>query len=125
MNTRLQFSPSRTIVILTLMVLSACHGEGDHAVEVLPTTASLTVGVPIRDTVFIGGFNTYSVSAIPGALYKISITRPTDDVDLLFFGSDSTFSVLASCAVDNTSLIGVIERRLHRRGALQHLIPRR
>jgi hypothetical protein len=66
----------------------------------------MTVGAPITDTVFLGGFNTYSVSVIPGTLYKISITGLADDADLLVFGTDGTFRVLAQCAIDNTAIIG-------------------
>jgi hypothetical protein len=67
----------------------------------------MVVGAPITDTVFLGGFNTYAVSVIPGTLYKISITGLTDDADLLVFGTDSTFRVLAQCAIDNTAIIGI------------------
>jgi hypothetical protein len=67
----------------------------------------MTVGVPITDTVVFNGFNAYAVSVIPGELYKISISGLTDDADLLFFGTDSTFTFLASCAVDNTRFIGL------------------
>lgn len=105
MKARLRFSSSRTIVLLAIMMLPACHGSGgDGAVVVPQPTSFLTVGVPVRDTVFIGGFNAYSVSVIPGALYKVSITDLTDDADLLFFGADSTFTVLASCSIDNTMI---------------------
>jgi hypothetical protein len=68
----------------------------------------MTVGVPRTDTVFFGRFNDYSVSVIPGELYKISITGLTDDADLLFFGPDSTFTFLAPCAIDNTRIVDVI-----------------
>ena len=106
MKARPRFSPSRLIVMLTIIMLSACHGGGGNGAAVPLPTTFLTVGVPIRDTVFLGGFNVYSVSVIPGALYKISITALTDDADLLFFGTDSTFTVLSACAVDNTAIPG-------------------
>jgi hypothetical protein len=64
----------------------------------------LATGVPLVDSIFSGGFNTYTVDTIPGALYKISITSSTDDADLLFFGTDFSLSQLANCAIDNTAL---------------------
>jgi hypothetical protein len=115
MTTLPLFSLSRTILIFSLIVLSACGGDGGVSKPVsvpVPPTTVMTVGAPRTDTVFFGGFNDYSVSVMPGALYKISITGLTDDADLLFFGTDSTFGFLASCAVDNTIIADVIGQPL-------------
>lgn len=60
----------------------------------------------MRDTIARNGFNAYAASVVPGVLYKISITAVTDDVDLLFFGTESSFTNAVFCAVDNTSVIG-------------------
>ncbi len=107
MKTHLRFFPFVTIVMLAVLMLQACHGGGGGGAVVAPRTTFLTVGAPVSDEVFFGGFNAYSASTIPGALYKISITNLTDDADLLFFGADGTFTVPASCAVDNTGLVGL------------------
>jgi hypothetical protein len=115
MTARPLFFLSRTILIFSLIVLSACGGDGGVSKPVsvpVPLTTVMTVGAPRTDTVFFGGFNDYSVSVMPGALYKISITGLTDDADLLFFGTDSTFGFLASCAVDNTIIADVIGQPL-------------
>jgi hypothetical protein len=115
MTTLPLFSLSRTILIFSLIVLSACGGDGGVSKPVsvpVPPMTVMTVGTPRTDTVFFGGFNDYSVSVIPGELYKISITGLTDDADLLFFGTDSTFGFLASCAVDNTIIADVIGQPL-------------
>ncbi|HUI68431.1 MAG TPA: hypothetical protein VL087_09510 [Nitrospirota bacterium] len=106
MKARLLISASRTILLLSMMFLSACGGNEVGKTLALPAT-SMTVGVPITDTVVLNGFNAYTVPVIPGGLYKMSITGLTDDADLLFFGTDSTFTFLSSCAVDNTRLIGL------------------
>jgi hypothetical protein len=66
----------------------------------------LTVGSPLSDTVELSGFNAYAATVSPGALYKISITNQVDDTDLLVFGTDSSFTTLIQCAIDNTSIIG-------------------
>jgi hypothetical protein len=96
----------RTILLLSMLSLAACGGDGGGYPPPLPVS-SMTVGDPTADMVVFNGFNAYAVTVIPGELYKISITGLTDDADLLFFGADSTFTFLASCAVDNTRLIGL------------------
>jgi hypothetical protein len=93
------------LVIFALM--TSCHGDGSHASLVRPNVLVLQVGGPMLDTVFIGGFNAYAVSVRPGATYKISMTAPTDDVDLLFYGGDSTYTFPAGCSINNTGIIGV------------------
>jgi hypothetical protein len=102
-------SLAAVLVALALLGLSSCHGHGDHyyPVTVQPYVFPLQVGVPVRDIVPLGGFNAYAVSVHAGSTYKISMTAPTDDVDLLYFGADGTYTFLASCAIDNTALIGV------------------
>jgi hypothetical protein len=105
MKARPVFSALRTILLLSVMVLASCGGDGDGGGgggTPAPVVTTLTVGAPVTDTVVFGGFNFYSAPVIPGALYKVSITGLTDDADLLVFGNDSTFSVLAQCAIDNT-----------------------
>ncbi len=95
------------IIVLFALLLSSCHGhESSHPVA-RPPVLTLQVGTPVFDAVFLGGFNAYAVAVHPGSVYKISITEPTDDVDLLYFGTDSTFNFLAPCAIDNTALIGI------------------
>ena len=85
------------------MVLLTCgyHHGGGRASPVV-----LTVGQPQPDTVIRLGFNAYAAQVTAGALYKISITSPTSDTDLLVFGTDSSYRVLATCAINNTSIIG-------------------
>ncbi len=91
---------------LAFLVLTSCHGHGTHSISVRPPIFSLQVGVPLRDAVVFGGVNSYAASVRAGSVYKISITAPTDDVDLLYFGTDASFTQLASCAINNTALIG-------------------
>ncbi len=85
-----------------MLVLSSCHGGGGGGGTVAPSITPLIVGSPVNDTVVFNGFNFYSAQVVPGSLYKISITGLTDDADLQVFGNDSSFSMLAQCAVDNT-----------------------
>jgi hypothetical protein len=106
MKVRPLLSASRTILVIFMISLAACGGDGNGSPPALPIS-SMTVGVPITDTVVFNGFNAYAVSVIPGEIYKISISGLTDDADLLFFGTDNTFTFLASCAVDNTRFIGL------------------
>lgn len=91
------------IIILSLSGLPACHGGGAGAGVPL-----LAVGAPVRDIVELLGFNQYAVPVIPGALYKVSITELSDDVDLFVFGTDGTFTTLAQCSFDNTGIIGPV-----------------
>jgi hypothetical protein len=97
------------LAVLAVLALSSCYGDSDHyyPATVQPYVFPLQVGVPVRDIVALGGFNAYAVSVHAGATYKISMTAPTDDVDLLYFGTDGTYTALASCAIDNTALIGI------------------
>ncbi len=99
---------SRVYIILVLLfpvVLTAC-GNGHRREWAPPPPFVLTVGSPLSDTVERSGFNAYSATVSPGALYKISITNQVDDTDLLVFGTDSTFTTLVQCAIDNTYIIG-------------------
>ena len=106
MRARSLVEASRTLLVLSMISLAGCGGDGGGNPPAIPVSP-MTVGVPLTDTVAFNGFNAYAVPVIPGALYKISMTALTDDADLLFFGTDSTFTFLASCAVDNTRIIGV------------------
>ncbi len=107
MKARPVISAIRTILLLSVMVLASCGDDGGGGVGTPPPPAvtTLTVGAPVTDTVAFQGINFYSAPVIPGALYKVSITGLTDDADLLVFGNDSTFSVLAQCAIDNTIIV--------------------
>ncbi len=90
------------IMISSVLVFSSCHGGGGVGGTAAPSITPLTVGAPINDTVVFNSFNFYSAQVVPGSLYKVSITGLTDDADLQVFGNDSSFSMLAQCAVDNT-----------------------
>lgn len=91
------------VVLLASTILVTCGHDNGRGT---PVPTIMTVGQPQSDTVVRLGFNDYAAAVTPGALYKISITSPTDDTDLLVFGADSTYSVLAPCAINNTSIIG-------------------
>jgi hypothetical protein len=85
-------------------VLISCgggHGGGPAPAPPL----ELIVGSPIGDTVARSTFNGYVAAVSQGSLYKISVTNQTDDTDLLVFGTDSSFTTLVQCAIDNTSII--------------------
>jgi len=92
-----------SVILLASTILVTCGNDHGRSAAV---PAILTVGQPQSDTVVRLGFNDYAAAVTPGALYKISITSPTDDTDLLVFGADSTYSVLAQCSINNTSIIG-------------------
>ncbi|HUJ17216.1 MAG TPA: hypothetical protein VL197_04415 [Nitrospirota bacterium] len=94
------------LLLLLLLQVSCFYNDDDNECILLPFLP-LTAGVPFTDVVYFGGFNTYGVSVIPGSLYKISITGLTDDSDLVFFGTDGTFTFQARCPVDNTAFIGL------------------
>ncbi len=91
------------VVLLASTILVTCGHDHERGTSV---PAIMTVGQPQSDTVVRLGFNDYAAAVTPGALYKISITSPTDDTDLLVFGADSSYTVLATCAINNTSIIG-------------------
>ncbi len=98
----------RSFVLLSsLLLMVSCHHHRDNTPFIRPSVLSLTAGAPVNDFVIRGEFNAYAVSVVPGDLYKISITRVTDDADLLFFGTDFSFTNLVACGVDNTELSGV------------------
>jgi hypothetical protein len=97
-----------SFILLSSTVLASCGGGGGDGGGPSPQpTTTVIVGSPQSDVVVRSGFNAYRASVIPGALYKISITGVSDDVDLLVYGGDNTFTNLAQCSVDNTSFIGV------------------
>lgn len=104
-------SPSRSrsdifsLFLLSVLIMSACVGGSGRGVQPIVVT-SLPAGFPLRDIVGRGGINYYAASVTPGALYKISITELSDDADLLVFGRDSSFSRLAACSIDTTSVPG-------------------
>lgn len=91
------------VVLLASTILVTCGNDHGTSTTV---PAIMTVGQPQSDTVVRLGFNDYAAAVTPGALYKISITSPTDDTDLLVFGADSSYTTLATCAINNTSIIG-------------------
>ena len=105
MESRFSSRAFRVLLILILVIIAACGSTMDDG-GIPPSPVVVTVGSPIFDNVAILGFNTYAATVSPGALYKISITNQSDDADLLFFGTDSTFATLAQCSIDNTSLSG-------------------
>ena len=71
-----------------------------------PVVTVLPVGTPLTDVVTFGGFNSYASAVSPGVFYKVSITAQGDDADLLVFGGDGTFTVLAQCSIDTTGVSG-------------------
>jgi hypothetical protein len=95
-----------TFLLIFLFLFSCHHGDGDR-LAFRPQVLQLTVGVPFADTVVQGGFNQYTVSATPGTVYKISMTGVADDADILYFGTDSSYTFATGCSVDNTALTGV------------------
>jgi hypothetical protein len=98
--------PIRTygiLLLLSLVVLSACRGGGGRSPAPLATTV-MVVGAPVSDTVVRSTFNAYSAAVTPGSLYKISITGVADDVDLNVYDTDNTFTNPVQCPIDNASL---------------------
>jgi hypothetical protein len=104
MRARGPFKTYGVFVVLSVMILSACHGSGGGTTVVAPPIPTvLAVGAPpVSDTVVRPGFNAYAASVTPGSLYKISVTAPTDDVDLNVYDADSTFTHPIICPVDNS-----------------------
>lgn len=96
----------RWSVLLFALLLVSCGGGNNSRPAGLPVTG-LSVGVAVSDVVPVNGFTAYSVSVNQGFLYKISITGVTDDADLLYFGTDGSFSSSPLCVVDNTSIDGI------------------
>ena len=90
-------------VLFLILLFVSCHGDHDGR-RTVQTVNNLTVGVPVPDAVSFNSFKDYSVSTIPDQLYKISVTGRTDTAVLTFYGTDATFTTLASCAIDNTNL---------------------
>jgi len=95
----------RVLLLLFPLVVVGC-GESHRGEGGPPPPFAVTVGSPFSDSIEQFDFNEYTATVTPGALYKISITNQTDDADLLVFGTDSTYTTLAQCAIDNTSLLG-------------------
>ncbi len=91
--------------MLSTLMLITCGG-GQERGSAPPSPLVLVVGSPFSDTVARSTFNAYSADVSPGAVYKISITNQTDDTDLLVFGTDSSYTTLVKCSIDNTSLVG-------------------
>ena len=105
MRMRLFPNVLKVFFLLSPLILMTCGG-GHGGGSTLPPPLTLTVGSPLADTVARSTFNAYAATVSPGALYKISITDQTDDTDLLVFGTDSSYTTLVKCSVDNTSIIG-------------------
>lgn len=97
---------SLLLLVSILSLLNSCDNDDDHRATVLPTPTVLNVGQPATHSVAFNGFNAYSAAVTPGTVYKISMTEPADDTDLLYFGGDASFSAQAACAVDNTAITG-------------------
>jgi hypothetical protein len=92
------------------LIIPACghdNNTGNTVVEQAPVITVLPVGYLVPDSVAYPEFNYYRAAVVPGAFYKISITGMNDDADLLVFGDDGTFAVLAQCSIDNTAYIGI------------------
>jgi hypothetical protein len=100
------------VLLLVCMIFSACRGGGGRATAPPPTTV-LVVGAPVSDTVVRSTFNAYSATVTPGSFYKVSITAPTDDVDLNVYDTDSTFTNPIRCPIDNASLIASVVGELN------------
>jgi hypothetical protein len=92
------------LLIISLLIIPSCGGGGGGGGAPAPSILFLPVGTPVTDSVVFRGFNNYAATVIPGELYKISITDLSDDADLLVFGTDSSFTFLAPCSIDNTAL---------------------
>jgi hypothetical protein len=99
-----------SLLAVVLLIIPAC-GHDDNTVYVADDQATvitvLPVGSLMADSVAYPEFNYYRASVVPGAFYKISVTGMSDDADLLVFGTDNTFTVLAQCSVDNTAYIDI------------------
>jgi hypothetical protein len=91
------------LLLSTLMLMTCGGGQGRPAPS---PPLELTVGSSLPDTIARSTFNAYVATVSPGDLYKISISNQTDDADLLVYGSDSSYTTLANCSIDNTSIIG-------------------
>jgi hypothetical protein len=106
MRTLAPFKTYGVFLLLSVMVLSACHGSGGGSTVVAtpPLPTVLTVGTPVSDTVVLSTFNAYAATVTPGSFYKISITAPTDDVDLNVYDADNTFTHPIRCPVDNGAI---------------------
>ncbi|MHB8843678.1 MAG: hypothetical protein ACYC7L_02930 [Nitrospirota bacterium] len=98
--------PWVVLAALAMVIVSACGGGGSGRVQT-PVVTVLPVGTPLEDVVTDGGFKGYASAVSPGTFYKVSITAPSDDADLLVFGGDGTFTVFAQCSIDTTGVSGV------------------
>jgi hypothetical protein len=98
-----------SLLAVALLIIPACGHDDNTGTTVVvpaPVVTVLPVGSLVADSVAYPEFNYYAAAVVPGAFYKISITGMNDDADLLVFGDDGTFTVLAQCSIDNTAYIG-------------------
>jgi hypothetical protein len=94
--------------LLALLALPSCGNVVGSGETRIPIVKVLAVGTPLTDSVAYPDFNFYAAAVVPGAFYKVSITGLNDDADLLVFGDDGTYSVLADCSIDNTAVAGTV-----------------
>jgi hypothetical protein len=95
-----------SLLAVALLIIPACGGQNGDAYVQAPVVTVLPVGSLVADSVAYPEFNYYAAAVVPGAFYKISITGMSDDADLLAFGDDGTYTVLAQCSIDNTAFTG-------------------
>jgi hypothetical protein len=96
------------LLAVALVSIPACGNDSktiNTVEERIAVVDVLSVGFPLTDSVDYPEFNFYAAAVVPGAFYKISISGMNDDADLLVFGSDSTFTFLSQCSIDNTAFI--------------------
>lgn len=90
--------------LAVLAVAMACGDGSGPDISVNP----LTVGAPVADSIPRGGTRFYSAPVTPGALYRISVTDLTDDVDLYAFDDDGAFTAPVACFVDHSLLFDTL-----------------
>jgi hypothetical protein len=94
---------SSAMALVAVSVAISCGDAGTGPGDQITT---LAIGAPRTDIVARGGTKSYAVPVTAGAMYQISLTGMTDDVDLYPFGDDGTFTIPENCLIDHTLFFG-------------------